>query len=322
MQSKYIDSLLEKAKRREQEREIVFERKLAKDRAKEDAEFGDKEKFVTRAYREKLEERKKWLAEEKRREAIEAANDVSNTAGRLLQLCVLAAHTSMPTSEILERARLSAGIFRLLLLPWCRSQLRPFAAALFLPGQVTKRADLSDLYRNLFHARTKRDDAAQPKEAERSTRPEAGKRGGTEKPEGTSKPARSSEERGRRQEEGGRRAQDSEEPLTREDGKQGGLSEGPRGVKEGIAMDAAPARGLEPFASSRDDEEDEEGARRGSTSQGTVQSSRGTGVVPEGGSGDASAPAQPPKERVTAGSLSAAKERYLSRKKQRTEAPS
>jgi len=68
-----------KAKRREQEMEIVFERKLAKDRAKEDTEFGDKEKFVTRAYREKLEERKKWLAEEQRREAVEAANDVSTT---------------------------------------------------------------------------------------------------------------------------------------------------------------------------------------------------------------------------------------------------
>ena len=50
--------------------------RLAKERSAEDHLFGDKEKFVTSAYRKKLEEDKKWLAEEKVREAQEQRNDV------------------------------------------------------------------------------------------------------------------------------------------------------------------------------------------------------------------------------------------------------
>lgn len=38
--------------------------------------FGDKERFVTAAYKRKLEEDKKWLEEEKLREQVEAAQDV------------------------------------------------------------------------------------------------------------------------------------------------------------------------------------------------------------------------------------------------------
>jgi coiled-coil domain-containing protein 55 len=37
--------------------------------------FGDKDKFVTAAYKKKLEEDQKWLAEEKIREARDAKND-------------------------------------------------------------------------------------------------------------------------------------------------------------------------------------------------------------------------------------------------------
>lgn len=50
--------------------------RLAKERSAEDHLFGDKEKFVTSAYKKKLEEDKKWLAEEKVREAEEQKNDV------------------------------------------------------------------------------------------------------------------------------------------------------------------------------------------------------------------------------------------------------
>ena len=39
--------------------------RLAKERSAEDHLFGDKEKFVTAAYKKKLEEEKQWLAEEK-----------------------------------------------------------------------------------------------------------------------------------------------------------------------------------------------------------------------------------------------------------------
>eukprot|EP00271_Cylindrocystis_brebissonii_P011992 TRINITY_DN30020_c0_g1_i1.p1 TRINITY_DN30020_c0_g1~~TRINITY_DN30020_c0_g1_i1.p1 ORF type:complete len:400 (+),score=95.63 TRINITY_DN30020_c0_g1_i1:147-1346(+) len=75
--SKYIGHLMKKAEAREKEQEIVKERLLSKERAKEDHLFGEKEKFVTRAYREKLAERAKWLEEEKRKDALEMANDVT-----------------------------------------------------------------------------------------------------------------------------------------------------------------------------------------------------------------------------------------------------
>ena len=45
------------------------ERRLLKEREKEDHLYGDKDKFVTAAYRAKLEEDAKWIKEEKLREA-------------------------------------------------------------------------------------------------------------------------------------------------------------------------------------------------------------------------------------------------------------
>ena len=50
--------------------------RLAKERQAEDHLFGDKDRFVTAAYKKKLEEDKKWLAEEKLREELEARDDV------------------------------------------------------------------------------------------------------------------------------------------------------------------------------------------------------------------------------------------------------
>ncbi|KAK9833323.1 hypothetical protein WJX81_006455 [Elliptochloris bilobata] len=68
---RYIEGLLDKAKEREREQDIVYERKLAKEREAEDHLFGDKDKFLTAAYKRKLEEDQKWLAEERLREAAE-----------------------------------------------------------------------------------------------------------------------------------------------------------------------------------------------------------------------------------------------------------
>jgi coiled-coil domain-containing protein 55 len=83
--SKYIGDLLETAKKRQRDREAVFERKVAKEQALEDAQedFAGKEKFVTKAYRRKLEERKQWEAEEQVRKQEEEVNDVTKqkTAG-------------------------------------------------------------------------------------------------------------------------------------------------------------------------------------------------------------------------------------------------
>ncbi|XP_011627532.2 nuclear speckle splicing regulatory protein 1 isoform X1 [Amborella trichopoda] len=75
--SKYIGKLIEKAKKREQEHEIIYERKLAKERGKEDHLYEDKEKFVTNAYKKKLAEQAKWLEEERLRELREEKEDVT-----------------------------------------------------------------------------------------------------------------------------------------------------------------------------------------------------------------------------------------------------
>lgn len=50
---------------------------MKKEQDDEAAEFGEKEKFVTSAYRRKLEEDAKWLADEKQREADEERDDVT-----------------------------------------------------------------------------------------------------------------------------------------------------------------------------------------------------------------------------------------------------
>ncbi|KAJ3696736.1 hypothetical protein LUZ61_000441 [Rhynchospora tenuis] len=75
--SKYIEGLMAKAKEREREYEIIYEKKLIKERSKEDHLYGDKEKFVTSAYRKKLTEQAKWLEEDRLRQLKEEQDDVS-----------------------------------------------------------------------------------------------------------------------------------------------------------------------------------------------------------------------------------------------------
>ncbi len=50
---------------REKEKERVFEKNLLKERKEEDKEFGDKDKFVTAAYKKKLLDDKKWEYEDR-----------------------------------------------------------------------------------------------------------------------------------------------------------------------------------------------------------------------------------------------------------------
>ena len=75
--SRYIESLMAKQKERDREQDIIYERRLLKERVKEDHLYGDKDKFVTASYRKKLEEDRKWLEEEKITDAKEAAEDVA-----------------------------------------------------------------------------------------------------------------------------------------------------------------------------------------------------------------------------------------------------
>lgn len=74
---KYIQALIEKAKVREKEHEIIYERKLAKERSKEDHLYEGKDKFVTSAYKKKLAEQAKWLEEERLRQLREEKEDVT-----------------------------------------------------------------------------------------------------------------------------------------------------------------------------------------------------------------------------------------------------
>ncbi|KAG7350783.1 coiled-coil domain containing protein [Nitzschia inconspicua] len=77
--SKYIGDLLKAAQVRERERDAIYERRIAREQAEEDAkeEFSGKEKFVTKAYKRKLEERKQWELEQEEKERQEDANDVT-----------------------------------------------------------------------------------------------------------------------------------------------------------------------------------------------------------------------------------------------------
>ncbi|KAI3461259.1 hypothetical protein Pfo_017922 [Paulownia fortunei] len=58
---RYIRALIDKAKQQEKEHELTYERKLAKERSKDERLYADKDKFVTSACEKKLAERAKWL---------------------------------------------------------------------------------------------------------------------------------------------------------------------------------------------------------------------------------------------------------------------
>ena len=78
-QSKYVQSLLEKAKERTYEREIVLERKIAKEQAQEEATeaYKGKDKFVTKNYKKKLLEREEWLQQEEKKQKRDEHEDVT-----------------------------------------------------------------------------------------------------------------------------------------------------------------------------------------------------------------------------------------------------
>ncbi|CAL8465513.1 g5049 [Coccomyxa elongata] len=106
--SRYIEGLLDKAKEREREQDIIYERTLLKERAAEDHLFGDKDKFVTAAYKKKLEEDQKWLAAERIREARDAKADVVKAGHmgnfyRNIMTGNVAFGTAAPSAAIPER---------------------------------------------------------------------------------------------------------------------------------------------------------------------------------------------------------------------------
>jgi len=77
--SRYVAKLLETSKRRQHEREIIMERKIAREQAEEDVngEYAGKEKFVTSAYKRKLAEREEFAREEELKAKREEMEDVT-----------------------------------------------------------------------------------------------------------------------------------------------------------------------------------------------------------------------------------------------------
>ena len=63
--ARYISNLMTTASVRGKERDRIYEKKLIKERQIEDQEYGDKPKFVTSAYKQKLIDDEKWEAEDK-----------------------------------------------------------------------------------------------------------------------------------------------------------------------------------------------------------------------------------------------------------------
>jgi len=66
-QPKYIANLLETAEHRKREQDVLHEKRLEKERKAEEHIYGTTEKFVTSAYRKKLEEEQKWKLEQEKR---------------------------------------------------------------------------------------------------------------------------------------------------------------------------------------------------------------------------------------------------------------
>jgi coiled-coil domain-containing protein 55 len=74
--SRYVETLMAKRDEREKEEEILKERRLLKERQKEDHLYGDKEKFVTAAYKEKLAKDAVWQKIEAKKDAAETEEAV------------------------------------------------------------------------------------------------------------------------------------------------------------------------------------------------------------------------------------------------------
>ena len=75
--AKYISTIMEAHKERQIENDKIFERKLVKEAEAEAHLYGDKEKFVTAAYRKKMQAREEFEAEQKAKEAKEEKEDVT-----------------------------------------------------------------------------------------------------------------------------------------------------------------------------------------------------------------------------------------------------
>jgi len=80
---------MEKAQHRQQEQDIIYERKLRKDREQEDHLYGDKDKYVSTSYKLKLMEQKKWEEEQAKKDAQDQDVTQKEDAMRRFHLALL-----------------------------------------------------------------------------------------------------------------------------------------------------------------------------------------------------------------------------------------
>ena len=76
-ESRYIADMMKKSVKRNYERDIAHERKLAKEQAAEEGDFAGKEKFITSAYKKQLAERELWKQEEEEQRQRDEREDVT-----------------------------------------------------------------------------------------------------------------------------------------------------------------------------------------------------------------------------------------------------
>jgi len=84
---RYMQELLKRADERQKENEILWEQKQLKDRLKDDHLYGDKDKFVTSAYKDRLKEREQWKLDLLKKDKADEDKTVVNK-GDTLGICV------------------------------------------------------------------------------------------------------------------------------------------------------------------------------------------------------------------------------------------
>lgn len=75
-QPRYITDLLEQAKRRKFERDIVMDRKAIREQDQDEANHAGKEKFITSAYKKTLAEREAWAQKDKEEQDVTKQNNL------------------------------------------------------------------------------------------------------------------------------------------------------------------------------------------------------------------------------------------------------
>ncbi|KAH7561296.1 hypothetical protein JRO89_XS10G0207700 [Xanthoceras sorbifolium] len=159
-QPKYIHKLVQKAEERQREHDVIYERKLAKERNKEEHLYADKDKFVTSAYKKKLEEREKWEAQQRLRDLRDEKEDVYINAYKVsldvnyepLEYIIRHVHHPFNSDHVKPQGRVLNVLLQILegvILGEMREDRRVWILDKSGSFSVTKKKDLSDFYFNI-----------------------------------------------------------------------------------------------------------------------------------------------------------------------------